>query len=105
MSYIPITIQVQDPETEEWSDKWHLHATKINKSTNSQNGETNAAGAEQYHPRLVFEIRYFNALAEAVRYNPQQHRIVYQGHNFDIVDYDDFMERHKVIRLVGVAYG
>lgn len=105
MSYIPITIQVQDPDTEEWSDKWHLHARKVNRSTTGQAGERHDAGAEQYHPRLQFEVRYFAELAEAVRYNPQQHRIVYQGRNFDIVDYDDFMERHSMIRLVGVAYG
>lgn len=99
---IPITIQRQDPDTEQWSDLWHLHALKVNKTTGTS--ESSSAGAEQYHPRLTFEVRYFKGLEE-LRYNTQQHRIVYRGRNFDIQDYDDFMERHINVQLVGVAYG
>ncbi len=99
---IPFTIQRQDPDTEEWADLWDLHALKVNKTGA---GESFNAGAEQYHPRLTFEVRYFKALEEAVRYNTQQHRIVYQGKYFNIQDYDDFMEQHRTVYLVGVAYG
>ena len=101
MALIPFTIQKMDPATEEWADLLHLHATKVNKTGG---GESFNAGAEQYHPRLTFTVRYQPAL-EAVRYNTQQHRIMYNRHAFDIQDYDDFMEKHIEVRLVGVAYG
>lgn len=101
MSYIPFTIQRQDPDTEEWADLWRLHALKVNKTGG---GESSNAGAGQYHPRLTFEVRYFKGL-EDLRYNTQAHRIVYRGQTFDIQDYDDFMEQHRTVQLVGVAYG
>lgn len=101
MRYHPITIQVQDPSTETWSDKWRLHALKVNKSGG---GQALAAGADQYRTSLTFEVRYFRGLEE-MRYNPQPFRIVYQGHTFKLVDYDDFMERHLSVKLVGEAYG
>ena len=50
MSYYPVTIQRQDPDTEEWTDLLHLHALKVNKTGG---GETTGAGAEQFHPRLT----------------------------------------------------
>lgn len=101
MSYHPFTIQVQDPDTEEWADLLHLHALQINKTGG---GETSNAGAEQYHPRLTFEVRYSKALEDVI-YSPQLHRIFYRGRPFNIQDYDDFMEQHRTVRLVGVAYG
>lgn len=101
MSLHPFTIQMQDPDTEAWADKWNLHALKVNKSGG---GRTQAAGAEQYRTTLTFEARYFKALEE-LRYNPQLFRIIYRGHNFKLVDFDDFMEQHRVVKLVGEAYG
>ena len=96
----PITIQVRDPDTEEWADKWALHA-RVNKT---RGGQALNAGADQYRATLTFELRYFRALEE-MRYNPQPFRIVYRGHNFKVVDYDDFMEQHRAVKLVGEAYG
>lgn len=101
MSYHPFTVQVQNEDTEEWTDLLHLHALQVNKTGG---GETFNAGAEQYHPRLTFEVRWSKAL-EAVVYSPQTHRIVYRGRTYNIQDYDDFMEQHRTVRLVGVAYG
>ena len=101
MSYIPFTIQHQDPDTEDWTDLLNLHALQVNKTGG---GENFSAGAEQFRPRLTFEVRYCKALEDVV-HNPQQHRIVYRGRNYDIQDYDDFMEQHRTVRLVGVAYG
>lgn len=98
---IPFTIQRQDENTEEWADLLHLHALQVNKTGG---GETTNAGAEQFHPRLTFEVRYSKALEDVV-YNPQVHRIVYRGRTYNIQDYDDFMEQHRTVRLVGVAYG
>lgn len=101
MSYIPVTIQAMDPDTEKWGDLLHLHARQVNKTGGS---ESFGAGAEQYHPRLTFTLPWCKAL-EAVAYNTQLHRIVYRGHTYNIQDYDDYMEQHIEVNLVGVAYG
>jgi hypothetical protein len=68
-----------------WQDTEHLHAN-INK----------AIGAER--PRFVFRIRHFPAL-EDVRGHPQCYRLLYFGDCYEIADYDDFNERHRVIKL------
>lgn len=96
----PCTIQEQDPQTEEWADRWHLHA-RVNKTGG---GQAQSAGADQYRTTLTFEVRHFTEL-ESLRYNPQPFRIVYRGHTFKLVDYDDFMEQHRTVKLVGEAYG
>lgn len=97
----PIMIQVQDQETEEWSNLFdkNLHA-KVNKT---QGGTASSAGADQFRARLTFELRYAKAL-EAIQYKPQLYRILYRGHTFRVADYDDYMERHLTIRLVGELY-
>lgn len=96
----PITIQEQDPNTEGWADKWHLHA-RVNKTGG---GQALSANADQFRATLTFEVRYFSAL-EAMRYSPQPFQIVYRGHRFKVTDYDDFMEQHQTVKLVGEAYG
>ena len=96
----PIIIQEQYPATEEWTDKWKLHA-RVNKTGG---GQALNAGADQYTAALTFELRYFQALEE-LRYNPQPFRIVYRGHTFKLTDYDDYMEQHRTVKLVGEAYG
>lgn len=97
----PIKIQVQDPDTEEWKDLFdkNLHA-KVNKTGG---GTTLNAGADQYSASLTFELRYMKDLEE-LRYHPQRYRIVYRGHTFKVTDYDDFMEEHRTIKLVGGLY-
>lgn len=96
----PIIVQQQDSETEEWADRWKLHA-RVNKSGG---GQTLSAGADQYRATLTFEVRYFKALEE-LRYNPQPFRVIYRGHTFKLADYDDYMEQHRTVKLVGEAYG
>lgn len=94
----PITVQIRD-DAGKWSDKWKLHA-RVNKSGG---GQTLNAGADQYKATLAFDVRYFKDL-EDMRYNPQPYRIVYRGHYFKLVDWDDYMEQHRTARLVGEAY-
>lgn len=101
MSYHPFTIQAIDPDTEAWSDHLLLHALQVNKAGTSENFN---AGAEQYHPRLTFRLRWCKAL-EDVAYNTQLYRIVYRGRTYNIQDYDDYMEQHRMVNLVGEAYG
>ena len=96
----PITIEWQDPITEQWVDIWRMHA-RVNKTGG---GQSLNAGADQYKATLTFEVRYFSALEE-LRYNPQPYRILYRDHTFKLVDYDDYMEQHQTIKLVGEAYG
>lgn len=102
MSVIPVTLQEQNEETELWSDVGTLHALKINRAGGGD--ESSNAGADQYHFRLKFEFRWRKALETAGR-NPQTHRLVYRGMTYNIVDYDDYMEGHRTIKLVGEAYG
>lgn len=96
----PIMIQKIDQDTEQWSDLWPLHA-RINKTTGSEFVE---AGADRSQSTKTFELRYFEAL-EDVDYNRGLYRIIYRGHMFNIVDYDDYMEKHQVVKLKAVSYG
>ena len=101
MSYIPITLQKMNPDTEQWTDHLHLHAQQVNRAGG---GEAYSAGREQFRPRLTFDLRWCAAL-ESLRWDSKNYRIVYRGHTFNIQDYDDFMEQHRKIRLTGEAYG
>ena len=97
----PIMIQVQNLDTEEWEDAFekNLHA-RINKT----GGGTNMnAGADQYRASLTFELRYVKKL-EDINYSPQPYRIIYRGRKFKVKDYDDYMEQHRTIKLVGEFY-
>ncbi len=95
----PVTLQVQNEDTEQWENVCLFHA-HVNKTGGSQ---TFAADAGQFHARLTFEFRYCRAL-EAVRYDPQLYRLLYRGHTFRITDYDDYMEQHRTVKLVGELY-
>lgn len=96
----PIIIQTQDPETEEWADKFRLHA-----SVNKTGGGLNyGAGTDQHNASLTFKVRYVKAL-ESLAYNTEAYRIIYRGRTFKVVDYDDFMEQHREVKLVGEYYG
>lgn len=96
----PIVIQQLDEATETWADVWPLHA-RVNKTTGSEFVD---AGANQSQSTKTFEVRYFSAL-EAVDFNRGLYRIVYKGVNYNIVDYDDYMERHQTVKLEAVSYG
>lgn len=97
----PIRIEVQDAETEEWTDAFgkNLHA-KVNKTGG---GSSESAGAGQYHASLTFKLRYTKKL-EGIAYGPQPYRIIYRGRKFKVTDYDDYMEQHREVKLVGEFY-
>ena len=96
----PIIIQKIDEKTETWADVYNVHA-RINKA--KTDSEYLNAGAVQGKRVLTFEIRYFNDL-EDISFNLSTYRILYKGIPYDINDYDDFMLRHKTVKLVGVSY-
>ena len=95
-----VTIQKIDDLTEEWVDVYHVHA-RINKA--QTDNEYLHAGAIQDKRSLTFEVRYFKDL-EDISLNAQSYRVVYQGVPYDVKDYDDFMLRHKTVKLLGVSY-
>lgn len=96
----PIVVQVQDPNTEQWADNLRLHA-EVNKTGG---GASFTAGADQHRSTLTFRVRYTKRLEEIAN-GPQAFRVVYRGRNYKVVDYDDFMERHRDVKLVGELYG
>ena len=95
----PIIIQKIDESTEDWFNIFEVHA-RINKAK-SDNEYLNA-GAIQAKKTLTFEVRYFADL-EDISLNLQSYRIIYQGVEYNIVDYDDFMLQHKTVKLLGVS--
>ena len=96
----PITIQAINEDTELWEDLYALHA-RVNKSNGS---EYLNAGAIQSKSTRVFEVRYFKDL-EVIDVNRGRYRIIYRGQTYNITDYDDYLEQHKTIKLLGESYG
>ena len=96
----PITIQKINEVTEKWEDAFKVHAS-INKTKTDD--EYLSGGAGQGKRNLTFEVRFFKDL-EDISYNTQLYRVLYQGVPFNIKDYDDFMLRHKTVKLLGVSY-
>ena len=97
----PIKILKINEVTEEWEDIFEksIHAS-INKA--KSDSEYLSGGAIQGKRSLVFEMRYFKDL-EDISFNLQCYRIIYQGVPYDIKDYDDFMLKHKTVKLLGVS--
>lgn len=95
----PVFLQKQDENTELWKVEAKFYCC-VNKTGGT---EGFAADADQFHARLTFETRYFSALEE-VRYKTQLYRLIYNGHTFNIVDYDDYMEQHRTVKIVGELY-
>lgn len=96
----PISIQKIDETTESWETIYKIHAS-INKAKSDD--QYLGAGSTRSKKSLTFEVRYFKDL-EDISLNLQTYRIVYQGVNFAIEDYDDFMLKHKTVKILGVSY-
>lgn len=98
----PIIIQKLNELTETWENVFEkpIHA-RINKA--KSDSEYLNAGAIQGKKTRVFEVRYFAEL-EDIDENKQLYRIVYRDIPYDIKDYDDYMEQHKTIKLLGESY-
>ncbi|MDD2952492.1 MAG: phage head closure protein [Parabacteroides sp.] len=97
----PIKIQKLNNETKEWENVGNtIHAT-VNKSSGS---DYMSSGAEQSSASRTFTVRYHATLSE-IQFNTQIYRIIYQGMIYKIEDYDDYMEKHLSIKLLGVSKG
>lgn len=104
MAYtIPIRIEKRDEATEKWVVYMPTIHSKINKNTKGVGNEALSAGAIQIRRSLLFEVRYSPEIKE-IAHNTQLFRIIYGGQPYNIVDYDDYEERHQNIRLAGTFY-
>jgi SPP1 family predicted phage head-tail adaptor len=97
--HIPIRIEKLNTDTEEWEVYLPLLHANINKSR--AGNEYLNAGAVQSKTEKVFEVRYSHPV-KAIEGSTQDYRIVYDDQSYDIIDYDDFQERHKFVKLLGV---
>lgn len=96
----PIIIQRIDEASEKWEDVYNLHA-KTNKA--KADSEYLSSGAIQNKVSLLFEVRFFNGLKD-IRLNTQNYRVMYENTPYNVVDYDDYQENHRIIKLLGVSY-
>lgn len=96
----PITIQKLNSKKKKWEDAYKVHAS-INKA--KSDNEYLSAGAIQAKRNLTFEVRYFADL-EDISLNLQTYRILYRDVPYNLTDYDDFMLKHKTVKLLGVSY-
>ncbi len=92
----PIIITKFNEKTEQFEEYIRLHA-RINKASGN---EKYNAGAEFNSQTLNFDVRY-NAKVKPLRLNLQIYRVIYDNVQYNLKDYDDFMEQHQVVRLVG----
>ncbi len=96
----PITIQKINELTETWEDIYRVHAS-VNKA--KDDNEYLNAGAIRNKRSLMFEIRYFKDIEE-ISLNAQCYRIIFQDVPYNIESYDDFMLKHKTVKVLGVSY-
>lgn len=96
---IPIRIEKINRKTEDWEP--YIDQLRANINKKRTDNEYLDAGAVQTRRTLVFEVRYQPLLKE-ISHEAQLFRIMYDGGEYQIVDYDDFQERHKVVKLLGV---
>ena len=94
-----IVIEKMDEKSEKWSEFAVIHA-RVNKTGGN---EYLNAGAVKSQNTLTFEVRYDRRL-EKIRLNTQVFRIIYRGARYNITDYDDYLEKHQTIKLLGVSY-
>ncbi|MDD2954457.1 MAG: head-tail adaptor protein [Parabacteroides sp.] len=95
----PIKIQRLTDE-EKWELVKQIHATVNKAGGNAYLG----SGSEQSSSSKTFTVRYHAELAP-IQFNKQSYRIIYGGNVYMIEDYDDYMEKHLSIRLLGVSRG
>lgn len=95
----PIIIQHMNEE-----EKWELVA-KVHASVNKASGNAYlGSGAEQSSSGKTFTFRYSPVFSD-IQFNKQSYRIIYGGVIYTIEDYDDYLEKHISIRLLGVSRG
>lgn len=90
-------IQIQKlNDDDSYSDYYSCHA-QVNKTGGN---EYLIAGAVSPKNKFTFIVRYCEELKN-LQFDTQTYRIVFNGIIFNILDADDFMQRHKTIKIIG----
>lgn len=95
----PIIIQKLNEE-ETWETVGKVHASVNKASGNAYLG----SGSEQSSSGKTFSFRYA-PIFSPIQFDKQSYRIIYEGVIYTIEDYDDYLEKHISIRLLGVSRG
>lgn len=95
----PIIIQKLN-EAEKWETVAKVHASVNKASGNAYLG----SGSEQSSSGKTFTFRYA-PIFSLIQFDKQSYRIIYEGVIYTIEDYDDYLEKHISIRLLGVSRG
>lgn len=91
-----IQIQKFNEDNDSYSDYYSCHA-QVNKTGGN---EYLIAGAVSTKNKFTFIVRYCEELKK-LQFDTQSYRIIFNGIIFNILDADDFMQRHKTIKIIG----
>ena len=89
-------IQKLNEENNSYSDYYTCHS-QVNKTNGN---EYLIAGAVSTKNKFTFVVRYCEELKN-LQFDTQTYRIIFNDIIFNIVDADDFMQRHKTIKIIG----
>lgn len=91
-----IQIQKLNDDNDSYSAYYSCHA-QVNKTGGN---EYLIAGSVSTKNKFTFIVRYCEELKN-LQFDTQTYRIVFDGIIFNILDADDFMQRHKTIKIIG----
>lgn len=91
-----IQIQKLNDDNDSYNDYYSCHA-QVNKTGGN---EYLIAGAVSTKNKFTFIVRYCEELKN-LQFDTQTYRIVFNGIIFNIIDADDFMQRHRTIKIIG----
>ncbi len=91
-----IQIQKLNEEDNSYVDYYNCHA-QVNKTGGN---EYLIAGAVSTKNKFTFIVRYCTELKD-LQFDTQTYRIAFNGVIFNIIDADDYMQRHKTIKIIG----
>lgn len=91
-----IQVQKLNENTNLYEDYYSCHAN-VNKTGGN---EYLIAGAVSTKNKFTFVVRYCKELKN-LQFDTQSYRIVFNDIVFNILDADDFMQRHQTIKIIG----
>lgn len=94
----PIVIQKWNEDAQGWEIYFTCHAR-----VNTSKATTNLDGGTLYgRNKTNFDVRFCKAVS-MIEFDTQLYRIVYKNVVYDLVEYDDYMEQHRTVKLKGVG--
>lgn len=91
-----IQIQRLDDNTQIYQDYYRCHA-EVNKTGGN---EYLVAGAVSTKNKFTFIVRYCKELGN-LQFDTQTYRVIYNDVIFNVLDADDFKQKHKTIKIIG----